>query len=186
MLQEESSSSAPVLDGSHSSSPFASALGKSSLAQSLKIIFEEISADGYCYQRINNYIEISFCMPQKVFGRLNPCLEVEPESVWHCLEALRPYHGLLLLYEERELLDKLPLDASPTLKKMLAHASPTKSFRTIASDSDLALSHVINDIIAPAHIVWKLLKVSHLNFWILAIFTNFWPIKIDLSGNTVW
>ena len=150
MLQEDASSSAPVLDGSHSSSPFASALGKSSLAQSLKIIFEEISADGYCYQRINNYIEISFCMPQKVFGRLNPCLEVEPESVWHCLEALRPYHGLLLLYEERELLDKLPLDASPTLKKMLAHASPTKSFRTIASDSDLALSHVINDIITPA------------------------------------
>lgn len=128
----------------YSSSPFASALEKSSLATSLKTIFEEISADGYCYQRIHNYIEISFCMPQKVFGRLNPCLQVEPESVWNCLEALRPYHGLLLLYEERELLDKLPLDASPTLKKMLAHASPTKSFRTIASDSDLALSHVIN------------------------------------------
>ena len=60
----------------------------------------------------------------------------------NCLEALRPYHGILLLYEERELLDKLPLDASPTLKKMLSHASPTNSFRTIASDSDLALLHV--------------------------------------------
>ena len=33
---------------------------------------------------------------------------------------------------------------------------------------------------------WKLLKMSHLNFWILAISTNFCPIKIDLSGNTVW
>ena len=30
------------------------------------------------------------------------------------------------------------------------------------------------------HIVWKLLKVSHLNFWILAFSTNFCP------GNTVW
>ena len=125
------------------SSPFALALQKSSVAKSLKKIFEEISADGLCYERIHNYIEISFCFPQKVFQRLNPCLQVEPESVYRCLEALRPYHGILLLYEERELLDKLPLDASPTLKKMLAHASPTKSFRTIASDSDLALSHVM-------------------------------------------
>ena len=125
------------------SSPFALALEKSTLAKSLKKIFDEISTDGICYERINTYIEISFCMPQKVFQKLNPCLQVEPEAVYNCLEALRPYHGILLLYEERELLDKLPLDASPTLKKMLAHASPTKSFRTIASDSDLALSHVM-------------------------------------------
>ena len=34
--------------------------------------------------------------------------------------------------------------------------------------------------------VWKLLKMSHLNFWILAFSTNFCPIKTDLSGNTVW
>ena len=34
--------------------------------------------------------------------------------------------------------------------------------------------------------VWKLLKMSHLNFGILAFFANFWPIKTDLSGNTVW
>ena len=36
------------------------------------------------------------------------------------------------------------------------------------------------------HSVWKLLKMSHLNFSILASFTNFCPIKSDLSGNTVW
>ena len=36
------------------------------------------------------------------------------------------------------------------------------------------------------HSVWKLLKMSHLNFWILAFSTNFCPIKTDLSGNTVW
>ena len=36
------------------------------------------------------------------------------------------------------------------------------------------------------HIVWKLLKMSHLNFLILAFSTNFCPIKTDLSGNTVW
>ena len=36
------------------------------------------------------------------------------------------------------------------------------------------------------HIVWKLLKMSHLNYLILAFSTNFCPIKTDLSGNTVW
>ena len=35
-------------------------------------------------------------------------------------------------------------------------------------------------------IVWKLLKMSHLNFWILAFSTNFCHIEIDRSGNTVW
>ena len=34
--------------------------------------------------------------------------------------------------------------------------------------------------------VWKLLKMSHLNFWILPFSTNFCPFKTDLSGNTVW
>ena len=36
------------------------------------------------------------------------------------------------------------------------------------------------------HIVWKLLKMSRLNFGTLAISTNFCPITIDLWGNTVW
>ena len=37
-------------------------------------------------------------------------------------------------------------------------------------------------------IVWKSSKMSYLNFSILvlAVGTNFFPIKIDLSGNTVW
>ena len=36
-----------------------------------------------------------------------------------------------------------------------------------------------------SHIVWKLLKMSHFNFGILAFSTDFWPIKTDLSGNSV-
>ena len=47
-----------------------------------------------------------------------------------------------------------------------------------------SLSSIINDcqdifydILYTEHIVWKLIKMSHLNFLILAIFTNFWPIK---------
>ena len=42
------------------------------------------------------------------------------------------------------------------------------------------------EFLGGAHSVWKLLKMSHLNFLILAFFTNFCPNKTDLSGNTVW
>ena len=45
----------------------------------------------------------------------------------------------------------------------------------------------ICDQVSLLYIVWKLLKMSHLNFFlILAFSTNFAPVKIDLSGNTVW
>ena len=36
------------------------------------------------------------------------------------------------------------------------------------------------------HIVWKSLKMSHLNLLMLAFSTNLCPNKTDLSGNTVW
>ena len=36
------------------------------------------------------------------------------------------------------------------------------------------------------HSVGKSHKMSHLSFSILSLSTNFCPIKIDLSGNTVW
>ena len=92
--------------------------------------------------RINGAIEVSHCMPQKLFKRFNPNLDVKPEALFNCFKALRPYHGLLLLKEQNEILDLLPLDYQTTLKKLVLYASPTKSLRTIASDSDLALTHV--------------------------------------------
>ena len=61
-------------------------------------------------------------------------------------------------------------------KKSLAEIVTTK--RQLASSKTIFCETV--------HIVWKLLKMSHLNFWILAFSTNFCPIKTDLSGNTVW
>ena len=36
------------------------------------------------------------------------------------------------------------------------------------------------------HIVWKLTKMSHLDFSILAFYNNFCSFKTNLSGNTVW
>ena len=42
------------------------------------------------------------------------------------------------------------------------------------------------DIQGHMHSVWKSSKMSHLNFWILAFSSNFWPFKTGLSGNSVW
>ena len=36
------------------------------------------------------------------------------------------------------------------------------------------------------YVVWKSLKMLHLNFLILAFSINFFSIKTDLSGNTIW
>ena len=44
-------------------------------------------------------------------------------------------------------------------------------------------THLTNMTITTTHIVWKSPKTSHLN---IGIFNFFCPIKIDLSGNTVW
>ena len=40
----------------------------------------------------------------------------------------------------------------------------------------------VNEIVGRPHIVWKLLKMSHLNILILAFSTNF----CDLAGSIVW
>lgn len=55
---------------------------------------------------------------------------------------MRPYHGLLLLIEPLNLLDSLPIDSSPALKRLIQMYSPLKSLQTLAADSDLTLTQV--------------------------------------------
>lgn len=59
-----------------------------------------------------------------------------------CLNSLRPYHGILLLIEPLDLLDSLPIDSSPALKRLIQMYSPLKSLQTLAADSDLTLTQV--------------------------------------------
>ena len=58
------------------------------------------------------------------------------------MEALRPYHAILLLDGKEELINSLPLDSSPALKRLIGLANPLKSLQTLAADSDLTLSHI--------------------------------------------
>lgn len=58
------------------------------------------------------------------------------------MNSLKPYHGLLLLIEPLELLDSLPIDSSPALKRLIQMYNPLKSLQTLAADSDITLAQV--------------------------------------------
>lgn len=63
---------------------------------------------------------------------------------FRCLQALRPYHSLLLLHPMQQMHDFTSLDGSPTLVRLLTQYSPLKNLQTLAADADLTLSHVKN------------------------------------------
>lgn len=54
----------------------------------------------------------------------------------------RPYHALLLLNDEKSLLNELPLDCSPALVRVIKTTSAVKNLQQLAQDADLALLQV--------------------------------------------
>lgn len=91
---------------------------------------------------IDKWIQVSFCLPQKVHQTHKKGFTVDPEIIDRCLNSLRPYHGLLLLTEPMDLLDSLPTDHSPALCRLIQMYNPLKSLQTLAADSDLTLAQV--------------------------------------------
>lgn len=122
--------------------PFDQILQRSTLARNLKAVYDDLISTGLVHVRVNRWIEVSFCLPQKVHQFHKKDFIIEPESIHRCLQSLRPYHGLLLLVEGSELLDHLPPDASPALVRLVRMYSPLKSLQTLAADADLTLSQV--------------------------------------------
>lgn len=134
----ESSSSGPAV------SPFALILERSQLARDLKRAFHDISNTGIVQLHVNGWIEVSYCMPQKVHKRINANLFVEPDAVIECMNALRPYHSLLLLQDAKELAELMPLDCNSAIKSILKEASPSKSITTLAADTGISKNMVFN------------------------------------------
>ncbi|GIX76190.1 GATOR complex protein NPRL3 [Caerostris extrusa] len=104
------------------------------------------------HSKINNWIDLSFCLPIKVHRLQDERLLVEPGDINACLKDLRPYHGLLLLVDASELLSSLPEDSSPALIRLISVTSPLKNLQQLAADADIILSHVFQ-------------LVSHLLYW---------------------
>ncbi|XP_039286366.1 GATOR complex protein NPRL3 isoform X1 [Nilaparvata lugens] len=129
-------------------SPFDLILQQCSLARDLKSAYDDLCSNGVVKLRINRWIELSFCLTQKVHQSLTQKVYkgfmIEPEAIDRCLENLRPYHGLLLLVDQNLLLDSFPPDASPALTRLVSMYSPLKNLQTLSADADLTLAQVFN------------------------------------------
>jgi len=115
---------------------------RSSLAKDVQSIYHSLCSTGEVRLYLNKWIEISFCLPQKVYQLNQPHTFVEPETIFECLEELRPYHTLLFLVDKNDLLESLSTDASAAMRRLIRQSSPLKSFRTLSIDCDLSLMQV--------------------------------------------
>ncbi|CAD1472901.1 unnamed protein product, partial [Heterotrigona itama] len=123
-------------------SPYELILQRSSLSRDLKSVFSSLTTSGIINIMINKWIQVRFCLPQKVHQSHKKGFVINPEIIDKCLNSLKPYHGILLLIEPLDLLDSLPIDSSPALKRLIQMYSPLKSLQTLAADSDLTLTQV--------------------------------------------
>ncbi|XP_063286299.1 GATOR1 complex protein NPRL3 isoform X2 [Pelobates fuscus] len=130
-------------------SPFHHILPKSKLARDLKETYDSLCTTGVVRLHINNWLEVSFCLPHKIHYVGSHC--IPPDAIETSLKCIRPYHALLLLKDEKILLNDLPLDCSPALVRIIKSASAVKNLQQLAQDADLALLQVFQ---LAAHLVY--------------------------------
>ncbi|XP_033827190.1 GATOR complex protein NPRL3 isoform X3 [Periophthalmus magnuspinnatus] len=135
-------------DGSPQS-PFRHILPKCKLARDLKEAYDSLCTTGVVRLHINNWLEVSFCLPHKIH-RIGGYY-IPPEALENSLKAIRPYHALLLLESEKVLLSQLPLDCSPAMVRLIKTCSPMKNLQQLAQDADLALLQIFQ---IAAHLVY--------------------------------
>ncbi|XP_015446671.1 GATOR complex protein NPRL3 isoform X1 [Pteropus alecto] len=146
-LQDEVSAVADANDGPQS--PFHHILPKCKLARDLKEAYDSLCTSGVVRLHINSWLEVSFCLPHKIHYAAASL--IPPEAIERSLKAIRPYHALLLLSDEKSLLSELPLDCSPALVRVIKTTSAVKNLQQLAQDADLALLQVFQ---LAAHLVY--------------------------------
>jgi hypothetical protein len=62
-------------------SPFDLILERSTLARNLKTVYDDLISMGVVHVRVNRWIEVSFCLPQKVHQFHKKDFIIEPESI---------------------------------------------------------------------------------------------------------
>lgn len=129
-------------------SVFSLILERSNLARDLKRVFICLSTSGLVDLKVNNWVSVSFCLPQKVH-RLKLMTHksmpaISTRDIKRCLLYLRPYHGLLLLHEQNELLNSLPIDASPAMIQLIKVTKSDKNFLDLSVDANLTLMQIFS------------------------------------------
>ncbi|KAJ8037964.1 GATOR complex protein NPRL3 [Holothuria leucospilota] len=132
-------------------SPFKLLMERSKLCQGLAGVFEGLTKTGTCHVVINNWIEVSFCLPHKVHN-VSHMSKIEKNGMEESVSAIKPYHALLLLEPLADLWNALPMDCSPALRRIIKLTSPLKNLQGLALDADLHLSQVFQ-------------LVGHLVYW---------------------
>ncbi|KAJ6655949.1 hypothetical protein lerEdw1_004534 [Lerista edwardsae] len=159
-IQDEVSAMAEASEGPQS--PFLHILPKCKLARDLKETYDSLCTTGVVRLHINNWLEVSFCLPHKIHSvasRFIPPGSHREEPEGHPVKVLRlcalppprPYHALLLLGDEKTLLHELPLDCSPALARVIRTSSAVKNLQQLAQDADLALLQVFQ---LAAHLIY--------------------------------
>lgn len=146
-IQDEVSTMSETTDGPQS--PFLHILPKCKLARDLKDAYDSLCTTGVVRLHINHWLEVSFCLPHKIHNVASHF--IPPEAIERSLKAIRPYHSLLLLKDEKSLLAELPLDCSPALVRVIRTTSAVKNLQQLAQDADLALLQVFQ---LAAHLVY--------------------------------
>ena len=150
-------------------SPYKLILDKCQLANELKEIFLQLCNEGIVQLKMNQWINLNFCLPQKVHRRLmeSPLAPpITPANIQLCLKKLRPYHTFLLLIEMDCLLQSLPQDVSPSFVRLIRVSNPLKNLLELSADADITLSQVFNIVAelvywGKATIIFPLCESNH-------------------------
>ncbi|XP_052873470.1 GATOR complex protein NPRL3 [Anopheles cruzii] len=157
-------------------SVFDTILKNTTLAPFIKTIYHDLCTTGVLNVTMNQTVTLCFCLPQKAHQFHKKGIMVEPETIDRCLEALKPYHGMLLLVDPSELFDCVPPSGANMLLQLIEVYNPLKSLQNMASDAELLIDYVYQ-------------IVGHLVYWAKATIiyplceTNVYVIAPDAQLN---
>ncbi|KAI2798588.1 hypothetical protein RDWZM_004548 [Blomia tropicalis] len=123
-------------------SPYELIIQRSKLAENLRDTFNHLLKRGVVNIRVNRWINVNFCLPQKVHRKLvasDTAPPITPANIHDCLVRLRPYHTFLLLVEISTLLAALPYDVSPSFVRLIKVANPLKNMLDLSADANISL-----------------------------------------------
>ncbi|CAG8649733.1 4144_t:CDS:2 [Gigaspora rosea] len=132
-------------------------LEKSSLARTIRQVYESISTDSIAHILVNDYIDLSLQLPPLAPTTLfAPDNDMEGNEYTH-YPVIAPYHALLLLEDPEEILRSMPLDSNPTLVQLVQILTPTQRLADLCTVVDCSLAQIFR--IAAHLIYWRKAKI---------------------------
>ncbi|KAL1914294.1 uncharacterized protein VTP21DRAFT_9032 [Calcarisporiella thermophila] len=141
-------------------------LDVSALARNIAHIYSALDTNSIAHVVFNDYLDLYMQIPTIGPLNSNPYALGDNEDAMDYLykgyeyqdyPAICPYHTLLLLEDAEEILKNLPLDASPTLAKLIQNLTPTQSLAELHTLLDCSLAQIYR---LAAHLIyWRKAKL---------------------------